>query len=108
MIAMDINWIEIIGGVLGTLVGWEGLRYLLNLRTNRRKEEFALLKEQLEFCQQQLNEKEERFVSQTERLRHAQDDLFELMKKHAQVELELQKYRCVVPKCQKREPQNGY
>lgn len=81
---------------------------LMNFRTAKKRDDFALMKEMVEFDQKQLQEKEERFVDQTNRLRKVQDDYFELMKKQAQTELELQKYRCVVPKCLKREPQNGY
>ena len=102
--------------------GWEFIKYMLNIRTNKRKEkheadkakaeaqgaDFNVLRETTEFLQQQLKEKEERFASQTDRLRKVQDDYFELLKTHAQTELDLQRFRCVRPKCAQREPQNGY
>ena len=95
---------------------------MLNIRSNKRKEraeadkaeaeadsaDFGVLRETVEFLQTQLKEKEERFANQTDRLRKIQDDYFELMKKDAQTELELQKYRCIRAKCPNREPQNGY
>ena len=70
--------------------------------------EFGVLRETVEFLQTQLKEKEERFANQTDRLRKVQDDYFELLKKNAATELELQRFRCVRPKCAQREPQNGY
>lgn len=108
-----------IGAAIG---GWEFIKYMLNIRTNKRRErseadkakaeadsaDFAVLRETTEFLQQQLHDKEERFANQTDRLRRVQDDYFELLKTHAKTELELQQYRCVRPKCQQREPQNGY
>ena len=105
---MILDWTQIIIAALTLIGGWEGLMRLMNFRTAKKRDDFALMKEMVEFDQKQLQEKEERFVDQTNRLRKVQDDYFELMKKQAQTELELQKYRCVVPKCLKREPQNGY
>ena len=112
---MEFNLTELIGAILGSLSLWECIRYFLNRRNNRRIEdaeadgkEFGQLREYNEFLQMQLTEKEQRFVSQTDRLRHCQDDLFKTLCEKQAVELELQKYRCVVPKCLKREPQNGY
>ncbi len=102
--------------------GWEFIKYMLNIRTNKRKEnyeadkakaeaksaDFDVLRETTEFLQQQLKEKEERFANQTERLRKVQDDYFTLLQEKAKVDLELQRFRCVRPKCAQREPQNGY
>ena len=116
-----MSW-ELIATVLTALGGWEGVKYFLNRKTNKRKEEaeadsaeFGVLRETVEFLQQQLKnmveqdaEKEKRFVEQTNRLRETQDREHKLMIEKAQLELDLQKYRCVVPKCMNREPQNGY
>ena len=109
--------------------GWEFIKYMLNIRTNKRKErseadkakaeadkaeaeansaDFSVLRETVEFLQQQLKEKEERFASQTDRLRKVQDDYFTLLQEKAKADLELQRFRCVRPKCAQREPQNGY
>ena len=112
----------IIASMGAAVGGWELIKYMLNIRSNKRKEraeadkaeaeadsvEFGVLKETVEFLQTQLKEQEERFCDQTDRLRKVQDDYFELMKKNAQTELDLQRFRCVRPKCAQREPQNGY
>lgn len=116
---------EIIVGIcsaIGAVGGWELIKYLLNLKTNKRKEEaeadsleFSVLKDTVTFLQEQLNEqvhqdseKEKRFVEQTQRLRKVQDDNYQLLKEKSKLELELQMYRCVVKKCPNREPKNGY
>lgn len=107
--------LSIIASIIGTVGGWELIRYLLQRRSNQRKAaaeadgvEFAVLKETVEFLQQQLKEKEERFAEQTALLRQKQTEVLELTKEKGQVELDLQRFRCVVKKCEKREPQNGY
>ena len=120
---MDYASILEITAAMGTAIGgWEFVKYMLNIRSNKRKEkaeadkakseakgeDFKVLRETTEFLQQQLKEKEERFASQTDRLRKVQDDYFELLKADAQKDLELQRFRCVRPKCAQREPQNGY
>lgn len=110
-----VSVIEIVAAIIGTMGGWEAIKYLLNRKTNKRKEEaeadsveFGVLRDSMEFLQNQLKEKEERFVNQTDRLRKLQDDYFELLKEKQRIELELQRFRCVRPKCAQREPQNGY
>lgn len=107
--------VEIIATVIGALGGFELIKYLINRKSNSRKAdaeadsaEFDALREYNEYLQKTLAEKEQRFVEQTERLREIQDKHFELMKDKAALELELQKYRCVVPKCAQRKPQNGF
>lgn len=113
---------SIVASMGAAVGGWEFTKYLLNIRTNKRKEhyeadkakaeaksaDFDVLRETTEFLQQQLKEKEERFANQTERLRKVQDDYFTLLQEKAKVDLELQRFRCVRPKCAQREPQNGY
>lgn len=112
----------LVATISGTIGGWELIKYMLNIRTNKRKEraeadkaeaeadgaEFGVLKETIEFLQTQLKEKEERFANQTDRLRKLQDEHFQLLKEKNEKELELQRFRCVRPKCADREPQNGY
>ncbi len=114
--------IEIATGLGATIGGWELIKYMLNIRSNKRKEraeadkaeaeaesaDFAVLRETVEFLQTQLKEKEERFAAQTERLRKVQDDYFNLLQEKAKTDLELQRFRCVRPKCAQREPQNGF
>ena len=113
---MDMTTILTIIGALG---GFEGAKWAItsfvNRRTNARKEEaeadsaeFNILKETTEFLQAQLQAKEERFAEQTNMVRSQTDEILRLTKEKGALELELQKYRCVVQKCPKREPQNGY
>ena len=106
--------IETLLTVITALGGFEAIKYFLNRKTNKRKAEaeadsaeFNALREYNEFLQRQLSDKEERFTNQTDRLRTIQDEYFDLMKKNAQTELELQKFRCIRAKCPNREPQNG-
>ena len=107
--------IETLLTVITALGGFEAIKYFLNRKTNKRKAEaeadsaeFNALRAYNEFLQRQLSDKEERFTNQTDRLRTIQDEYFDLMKKNAQTELELQKFRCIRAKCPNREPQNGY
>ena len=114
--------ITVVASIAGTLGGWEAVKYFLNRRSNNRimeaqadSAEFGVLRESIEFMQTQFrsmveqdSEKERRFVEQTKRLRETQDREHKLMNEKAQLELELQRYRCVVPKCMNRQPQNGY
>ncbi len=123
------NILEISASMGAAIGGWEFIKYMLNIRTNKRKErseadkakaeadkaeaeassaDFSVLRETVEFLQQQLKDKEERFANQTDRLRKVQDDYFTLLQEKAKADLELQRFRCVRPKCAEREPQNGY
>lgn len=116
---------EIIIGIcsaIGAVGGWELIKYLINLKTNKRKEEaeadsleFSVLKDTVTFLQEQNHEmvrqdaeKEKRFVEQTLRLRKVQDDNYNLLKEKSSLELDLQKYKCIREKCANRQPPNGY
>lgn len=106
---------QIIISIIGAIGGWEAVRYLINRKSNKRKEEaeadaveFNVLRDTMLFLQEQLNEKEQRFAEQTSILRDTQSEVLELTKSKGELELELQRYRCVVPKCGNRQPQNGY
>ena len=106
---------QIILSIIGAIGGWEAVRYLINRKSNKRKEEaeadsveFAVLRDTMVFLQEQLNEKEQRFAEQTSILRNTQSEVLDLTKNKGELELELQRYRCVVPKCASRQPQNGY
>lgn len=113
---MEINSIiETIAAVVAALGGWEFIKYLMNRKTNKRKEEaeadsveFNVLKDTVMFLQEQLHEKEKRFCEQTDRLRKIQDESFSLLQEKNKIELELQMFRCIKKKCLNREPQNGY
>lgn len=107
--------VEIIVSVITALGGWEAIKYCLNRKTNRRKEEaeadnveFNVLREAMDFLQTQLKEKEQRFAEQTEIVRKLNSEVLDVTKQLAKMELELQRYKCVVKNCSRREPQNGY
>ena len=113
---VDLNTILAIIGAMGGIEGikW-GIRAWANRKTNARiadaqadVEEFKALREYNEFAQNQLSEKEERFVEQTGRLRQVQDELFTLKESYSDVKIELALKRCEKKKCGDREPQNGY
>lgn len=110
-----VSVIEIVATIIGTMGGWEAIKYLLNRKTNKRKEEaeadsveFGVLRDSMEFLQNQLKEKEQRFAEQTDLVRKQNLDILQLNKDKAQLELELQRYKCVIKSCAKRDPQNGY
>ena len=115
---MDYTSIMEITASMGAAIGgWEFIKYMLadkakaeadKAEAEANSADFSVLRETVEFLQQQLKEKEERFANQTDRLRKVQDDYFTLLQEKAKTDLELQRFRCVRPKCAQREPQNGY
>lgn len=107
--------IEIVVSVITALGGWEMIKYVMNRKSNRRKEEaeadnveFNVLREAMDFLQTQLKDKEQRFAEQTDLVRKQNLDILQLNKEKAQLELDLQRYKCVIKGCVKRDPQNGY
>lgn len=112
--------------ILGALGGFEFVKWVIRFFTNRKndkltddtmaeREKYKTLESHIEFLQNELKEKEQRFVDkekrfveQTERLRATQDQLYNAEREKAAAELELALKRCEVKKCPKREPQNGY
>lgn len=118
-ISLGAMEIETILTILGSLGGFEAIKWALNAWFNRKnnarveeahadQEEFAVLREQIKFLQDDNICKEKRFAEQTDRLRKAQDELFESREELAKTKLELAIKRCEVKKCANREPQNGY
>ncbi len=113
---MDITTtIEMAVGAVTALGGWETIKYLLNRKANGRKAEaeadsveFGVLKETMDFLQQQLKDKEQRFSEQTDMVRKLNAEVLELTREKARIDLELQRYKCVRKLCKDREPQNGY
>lgn len=101
--------------ILGALGGLEFFKWLFNRKTLARRAEaeadgaeFAVLKEQIVFMQEQLLKKEERFDDQTSRLRECQEREFKLMSELNKANLELALKRCDIKKCSNRQPPNGY
>lgn len=118
-LCLEAMQIETILTVLGSLGGFEAIKWAINAWVNRKSnqrveeahadsEEFAVLREQIKFLQEDNISKEKRFAEQTDRLRKAQDELFESREELAKTKLELAMKRCEVKKCVNREPQNGY
>lgn len=113
---MDITtMIETAAGAMTALGGWETVKYLVNRKANGRKAEaeadsveFGVLKETMDFLQQQLKDKEQRFSEQTDIVRKLNQEILDLTKAKGQLELDLQRYKCVRKLCKDREPQNGY
>ena len=93
-----VTLISTFASILGTLSLWEMVKYFINRKTNKRKEEaeadnaeFQVLREMITFLQEQLKEKEERFADQTARLRKTQDENFNLLREKAMLELSIEK-----------------
>lgn len=105
-----------------SLLGWEGVRWLITRKSNARivsaeadtaevkaeVDEFHHLRDMVEWLQQRLYEKEERFAEQTKLVRELQRELLESEKKVAMLETERSMKLCQVRGCAKREPQSGY
>lgn len=120
-----MTW-EAIGLVLGAIGGLEGLRYLINLKANRRAEnakaagtELQTLKDTNLFLQQQLLEKEQRFAEQTALVRNLNTEIFNIAKEKAEsdirhtkeiaeLRIELAEVRCDDKPCPFREPPNAH
>lgn len=106
---------NIIVSIITALGGFELVKYLIMLKYNKRKQEaeadsveFKTLRETLEFLQSQLKIKEERFAEQTNVLRRLNAEVLDISRQKAAVELDLQRFRCVIKGCQHRTPKNGY
>lgn len=108
-------WWESIIAIITALGGIETVKFFLNRKTNSRialaeaqAAEFHTLQETVVFLQHQLQEKEERFANQTDRLRSTQDDLFKERELRHKAELELALKRCDDQYCPFRRPPNAH
>lgn len=108
------SWWQILVALLGSIGGFEFVKWLFNRKTNSRlaiaeaeSAEFHILQETNVFLQQQLQMKEERFVEQTERLRKTLDDLFKEREARHAAELELAVKKCEDHGCPFRMPPNA-
>ena len=109
------SWWQSFLAILGGLGGLEFFKWLFNRKANSRialaeaeSAEFHTLQETVQFLQTQLQEKEERFANQTERLRKTQDDLFKEREARHKAELELALKRCDDDECPFRQPPNAH
>ena len=124
-----MSW-EIISTIIGTILGSQAVaeivRWVKNRKTDSRieeahadSEEFSSLRETIQFLQDQLKGKEERFAEQTSIVRNLNTEVIQLTKEKADVELayarykadtelELEKVRCEDTPCPWRRPPNAY
>lgn len=119
----------IILSILGSLGGWELVKWLLTRRANKtiaaatadqaeiqtEEAEFVYLRKRIEFCEQQMAEKERRFAEQTEVLRTAQRELLEMTIENGKLLAEIAALKaeramklCERKGCGQRQPQSGY
>lgn len=127
---MDVNTIiTSVVSLLAALGGLEFLKWLWTRKSKARmaaaeadaaelkveKDEFQLIRDRLQYSDQQLMEKEKRFNEQTNLLRETNRQLLEQIKENgllsakiASLEAERAMKLCQVRMCPKREPQSGY
>lgn len=108
-------WWESLITVVTAFGGIEVVKYIANRKSNSRiaeaeadGAEFQTIQTTVEFLQRQLQEKEERFANQTDRLRVTQDDLFKERELRHAAELELAMQRCDDHECPYRQPPNAH
>lgn len=113
--AIVMEVITIIATLIGSIGGWEAIRWMLNRKANLKTSEamaddseFSVLAKTNVFLQEQLAKKEERFAEQTERLRKLIEENVNLTGKVAKLEAERSMKLCNVRACPNREPQSGY
>lgn len=115
--------------ILGSLGGFEFVKWILNRKSNTRVakatadsvdlkndiDEFHFLKERIEFKDKQLIEKEERFARQNEYTIELNRQLLEQTIENGKLKAEISELKaersmklCQVRNCAQREPQSGY
>lgn len=110
---------SIAGSVLLSLGGFEFVKWLANWFTNRKNNkrendasaddsEFSVLRKQIEFLQEQLLKKEERFAAQTDALRDVTRKELELTREVTMLKTERGLKLCERRMCAERQPQSGY
>lgn len=121
--------VPLVVSMLIALGGWEGLKWVINWRSNKRiakataehtevradTDKFHLLRERLELADRQLLEKEQRFYEQTDELRKTTRELLaaerrisELNGEVSELKAERRMKLCEKRNCAQREPQSGY
>ena len=117
-----MDWAEVVGvavTVLTALGGFEFIKWLVNWFANRKNNkrendasaddsEFSVLRKQIEFLQEQLLKKEERFAAQTDALRDATRKELELTREVTMLKTERSLKLCERRMCAERQPQSGY
>jgi hypothetical protein len=117
-----MEWTQIIvafGGAITAIGGFEFIKWVVNWFTNRKNNkrendasaddsEFSVLRKQIEFLQEQLLKKEERFAAQTDALRDATRKELELVREVTMLKTERSLKLCERRMCAERMPQSGY
>ena len=105
----------IVATILGAVGGFEFIKWLANRKNNKRENEasaddseFSVLRKQIEFLQEQLLKKEERFAEQTTLVRTLTAENLELTRKVAMLETERSLKLCERRGCADRQPQSFY
>lgn len=125
-----MRWYEILALIIGAMGGFEFIKWLWNQFFNRKNNarmaeadadssEFHVLREQIQFLQEQLKEKEVRFAEQTDLVRKQNAEIFDLTSKlaeteikfakdMAEMEIQMVKVKCVDEHCPFRLPPNAF
>jgi len=110
-----MDWISVAVTVITSLGGFEFIKWAVTRKYGKRVDEataddseFGVLRKQIEFLQEQLLKKEERFASQTDVLRATTARELELTRKVSVLETERALKLCERRNCASREPQSGY
>lgn len=124
-----VEMITAAGVTLGTLGGFELIKWIVTRKTSKRiehataessetqaeRDEFHLLRERMELADKQLLEKEQRFYEQTAELRKVTGELLEAERKIGTLSSEISELKaerkmklCERRNCVNREPQSGY
>ena len=105
----------IIATIVGAVGGLEFIKWIVARKTGKRMEEasaddseFSVLRKQIEFLQEQLLKKEERFAAQTDALRDATRKELELTREVTMLKTERSLKLCERRMCAERMPQSGY
>lgn len=123
------NRMETVLSIIAAMGGFELIKWLFNRKSNKRiadanaesvelkneMDEFHFLRERLEYKDEVINEKEKRFIEQTELVRTLNRQLLEqtiengrLQAKISSLEAERAMKLCERRGCLQREPQSGY
>jgi hypothetical protein len=124
-----VEIVSVAGVTLGTLGGFELIKWLFTRKTSKRieqataessetqaeRDEFYLLRERLKLADEQLLAKEQRFYDQTAELRRVTAELIDAERKIGTLSSEISELKaerkmklCERRNCVNREPQSGY
>lgn len=124
-----MEMVKTIVTIVTTLGGFEGIKWLMNRKSNKaiaeasadtaeikaEESEFTYLRGRVEFAEQQLLLKEQRFAEQTSVLRDAQRDLLNSTLENGKLQAEIARLNaeramklCERRGCKERMPQSGY